>query len=390
MSERKKLIHVISGLSTGGAEMMLYKLLSRSDQYDESVLCLGNNLETDIARKILALGVKIYPFRFSKNLLDIRTISSNISSLMKLKKTVRSIKPDVIHSWMYHGNVASILIRHWAPQAKLIWNVRCSLHDINRETFSIKASIKICRLFSNKPDVIVYNSKTSASQHKYFGFSSNRSLVLPNGFDCELFLPNTRLREKARKQYQLDNETLVIGVVARYHAMKGHRVCLEAVKIIREKGVNFRLFLIGAGLDKENEKLVELISQYQLEEQVTLLGEQSQIENFTRMFDVLISSSIWGEAFSNSIGEAMASAVPCVVTDVGDSAWIVGDTGIIVPPGDAGALAEGIIKLTSLPADARERLGIKARGRVVSQYSLQKVAQLYNDLYNKLTEKDVN
>lgn len=380
MTGKKTVVHVIAGLNTGGAEMMLYKLLSRSGRYDESVLCLGNNLDTPIARKILALGVKISVCGFSKK-------SANAGSVLKLRKAIKSINPDVIHSWMYHGNVASVLCHKWAPRSRLIWNVRHSLHDIKHETFFIKASIKINRFLSQMPDAVVYNSNTSALQHESFGFASNHSVTLPNGFDCELFSPDAALRKETRGQYSVGDETLALGVVARYHEMKGHRVCLEAAGMLKKEGVDFRLFLIGAGLDKENRPLAQLIRAYEVEEQVTLLGEQGHLESFHRMFDVLISSSLWGEAFSNSIGEAMACAVPCVVTDVGDSASIVGDTGIVVVPADAAALAAGIVKLARLPIAERTALGMKARERVTDLYSIQKVAELYDDLYTTLIQK---
>ena len=117
---------------------------------------------------------------------------------------------------------------------------------------------------------------------------------------------------------------------------------------------------------------------------VRLLGPRTDIPAIAAALDVGVLSSAYGEGFPNVVGEAMACGVPCVVTDTGDSAAVVGDSGVVVPPRDPRALAGGVLRLLGLPAAERAALGAVARRRIEEQYSLGAVAARYQTLYRDL------
>jgi len=112
-------------------------------------------------------------------------------------------------------------------------------------------------------------------------------------------------------------------------------------------------------------------------------GERTDVQRLMQAMDVFCLSS-WSEAFPNVLGEAMACGVPCVATDVGDSADIIGDTGIVVPPSDTEALARGLMLMLEKPDEERRALGRAARQRVKEHYSLAAVVEEYARLYEGL------
>lgn len=373
----KKIIHIIPGLGTGGAEMMLYKLLSEKSDFDQSVICLGTNIDTTIARSIQAKGVTIIALGMTKR-------SLSLHPLFELNKIIKKNAPDIIHGWMYHGNLSAILVKLFRPKVKVIWNVRHSLHDIAKESVFIKCSIRLNKLMSFLPDMIIYNSKTSASQHQLFGFCSKKVRVIPNGFDVRLFSPNLQNKMAMRKELGIAKDDIVIGIVARYHAMKGHNISIYAASKLHETINNFRLVLIGKGLDLDNKELLGLIEQYEVTDKVLLLGEKSNLYKYTQMFDIGVSASLWGEGFSNAIGESMACGVPCVVTDVGDSAWIVGGNGEVVPPNNTDAMVGAWQKMIDMDSVEREQLGGEARERMLNNFSIASISEEYLGLYDTL------
>jgi len=374
----KKVLHIITGLTTGGAEMMLYKILSVST-CNGVVVCLGGNESAPIAKKIKGLGVEIY-------FLHMNSISLNIRSLCKLRNILKRESPDVIQGWMYHGNIIALLAGVICRNTAMLWNVRHSLQDIKNEKFFLRHMIRLNALFSNMPDLIIYNSATSAKQHEKFGFNKSKTKVIPNGFDDKLFAPDATNREFIREQYSIKDNVCLLGLVARFHPMKGHAVFIETMKNLVGEQSNIKAMLVGKNLDARNEQLVNLINKYKLSEHILLLGECDNVSVLLPAFDIAVSASLWGEAFSNVIGESMATGVPCVVTDVGDSRWIVGDFGKVVKPGDVNVLANACLELIEMSARERSELGEHARLRIRNSFGIRAITQEYDNLYKTLAQ----
>lgn len=373
-----RVVHVISGLSTGGAEMMLWKLLSRTDRrrFDPVVVSLTSK-RTNIAARIEELGVPVYALKMAPG-------RAPISGLWWLARMLQSTKPDVIQGWMYHGNLASCLGRLSSPRkARLLWNIRHSVHDLKHEKKLTAACIRTGALLSAMPARIIYNSMTSARQHESLGYSISRTVVIPNGFDCARFQPSQSARAAVRQEWNIAQSDIVIGLVGRYHPMKDHANFFKAAGMLLRKHENATFILAGRGVEWTNLELITLINRYGVINRTRLLGERHDIPRLTAGMDIASSSS-YSEAFSNTIGEAMSCGVPCMVTDVGDSRWIVGQTGIVVPPRDAEALAQAWARLMEAGQDARLRLGEEARHRILANFSLDQIGELYDMHYEQL------
>src|SRR5258708_6208084 len=235
--------------------------------------------------------------------------------------------------------------------------------------------------FSRRPSAIIYNSLTSAGQHEALGYSAARRVIIPNGFDCQTLRPDEAARKAVREELRVDQDTVLVGMIARHHRRKDHAGFLRAAGMVARLYAKGRFALAGTGVDREQPALLKLIEEYQLQGRVFLMGERSDIPRLSAALDIACSASAWGEGFSNSIGEAMACAVPAVVTDVGDSAYLVGDTGRVVPPRDPSALAQGFGELIEAGVAKRRQLGEAARKRIELNFSLPAIVRRYEDLY---------
>jgi glycosyltransferase involved in cell wall biosynthesis len=369
-----RVMHVITGLSTGGAETMLLKLLSAaSGSMEHVVVSLGD--EGTIGPRIAALGVPVH-------CLGLRRNAPNPFRALSILPLARRIGPQLIQGWMYHGNLmasmAALALRHKPP---VLWNIRQTVYDLRRERWLTAKFIRLGARLSSRPAAIIYNSQTSATQHESLGYGAEKRVIIPNGFDCQLLRPDEAARKAVRTELGIADDTVLVGLVARYHPMKDHVGFLQAAAMIARSYPQTRFVLAGAGVSSTQPELVKAIQQNELWDCVMLLGERSDIPRLNNAFDIGCSASAWGEGFSNSIGEAMACGVPCAVTDVGDSAYIVADTGLVAPPRAPEALAKAIAGLIEIGRSGRQQLGTKARQRIETEFSLPAIVRRYEGLY---------
>ena len=332
--------------------------------------------EGTYGEKIRELGVPITSIGMKSGV-------PTLLSCNKLLKTVKEAVPDIIQGWMYHGNFAAYFAqRYAASKSHLLWNIRHSLYDLSYEKGTTRFVIKTNRFFSAKPIRILYNSRISRRQHEDFGFSSKRGMVIPNGIDVEKFVPCPEKARLVRTQLAIPDNAFVIGHVARFHPMKDHHLFLRSAAKLAKKYNNIYFLLCGRNVVPENMKLLSAIPQ-SLCQRFIFLGERHDIPELFCAMDCFSSSS-YGEGFPNVVGEAMASGIPCVVTNVGDSAYIVGDAGIVVPPRDSLALAAGLEKIFLMTDDERKQLQKKARARIVERFSLSAIVKQYIDIYESI------
>jgi glycosyltransferase involved in cell wall biosynthesis len=188
--------------------------------------------------------------------------------------------------------------------------------------------------------------------------------------------------ERARVRAELGvDDSILVGLVARFHRLKGHRTFLDAARLIADRCPRCKFLLVGRGCDAANDELRSWISERALGDRVYALGERRDIAAIDNALDVAVCSSI-SESFPNAIGEAMACGVPSTVTDVGDCDYLVGDAGYVVPARNAEALADAILTLTGLQAEGRTELGRRARARVIAEFSVERVVRQYTELYD--------
>ncbi len=370
-----RVLFISTGLATGGAEKQLMQLVGELMRrgVQASVIALRDG---SVAEEIEALGVPVEIVGLS----GVGDLPRALRTMIHVTGTFRS---DVVQGWMYHGNLAASFARRWAaPMAKLAWGVRQSLYDLSREKPITRWVIRASARSSRKAHAIVYNSHTARAQHEALGFAPARARVIDNGFDTERFRPDSAARGAVRAMLGLDVSTPLIGLIARYHPMKGHEVFLQAAALLARRRQDVHFLLVGRDVTPANPALQVQLSAPVLARRVHCLGERSDIPSLTAALDIASSSS-WGEAFPNAVGEAMSCGVPVVATDVGDVRRIVGEAGIVVPVGDAERLAQAWDLLLANP-ERRKTMGEAGRRRVGERYSLAAMATRYLALYEEL------
>ena len=374
---KNRILHIITGLDTGGAERALYNLLAGglADRLDCAVVSLSD--EGTMGAPLRALGVPVH-------VLGMRRGMPGPDAVLRLQRLLRGFRPDAIQGWMYHGNLAATLAARISPgRPALAWNVRHSLYDLDNEKRLTRQVIRANRIFSNRPEASIYNSQLSREQHEGFGFASARGIVIPNGFDLTLLRPEPEIGAAVRREFGFDPQALVVGHVARFHPMKDHAGFLRAAVEVARHSPAARFLLVGREVTPENPALAGIVPPHLLSRFV-FTGERRDVARLMQAMDVVCLSSAWGEAFPNVLGEAMACAMPCVATDVGDSAFILGETGRVVPPLDNAALVRALIGTLEQSPEQRRALGREARQRIKALFSLDTIVSRYAQLYEDL------
>jgi glycosyltransferase involved in cell wall biosynthesis len=243
--------------------------------------------------------------------------------------------------------------------------------------------IRLNALLSRFPARIVYNSAAGARQHESKGFSPRRTVVIPNGFDACIYKPDSGERKRVRRELGIPDGALVVGLVGRFHPVKAHSIFFRAASIVGARFPGVHLVCAGRGVSMENPEVAGMAAGTGLAGRVHLLGERSDTASLNAAFDVAVSASL-SESFPNAVGEAMSCGVPCVVTGVGDSAFLVGDTGIAVEPGNPQELARGLAALLDLAPSKRRAMGMSARQRILESFSVEVMAAVYQKLYESV------
>jgi len=369
-----RIIHLITGLGQGGAEAMLLKLLGATDRakFDPVVVTLMS--AGALKESFRQLDVPVHEVGMPRG-------AVTPGGILRLRTLARELAPRTIQGWMYHGNLAAVLMARFAAEKPdLLWNIRHSVHDLGMEKPLTRLVIRLGARVSDRPRRIIFNSSTSALQHAGLGYPRDKSVVIPNGFDLDLFQPDPRAGARLRGELGLGSETPLVGWVGRMHPHKAPLDFLEAAKRVVAQSPQTRFVLAGSGMTGMDPGLRRFLDVNKLKDRVHLLGPRSDIPGLMGGLDVLCLSSVT-EAFPNVLGEALACGVPCVATDVGDAARIIGTAGRITPPSDPAALAGGLLELLALPPAARRDLGLQGRERIRKHYSLAAVTAAYEDLY---------
>jgi glycosyltransferase involved in cell wall biosynthesis len=373
----------VTELMVGGAENMLWKLLSRIDRtrFTPSIIALSGRAD-GILERFRSINVPC-------ELLGMRPRFWASLRLLTLSRCLTRSRPDVIQGWMYHGNVAATIANLFSRnRAPVLWNVRGTLPNSRENNWRSSFVIRLSGMLSSAPVRVINNSITSAIEHEErLGYPPHSRVLLANGFDTELFRPSREAHATLRQQCGLGADTLLIGLVSREHPMKDHRNFLSAAATLNRTHSHVHFCIVGEKLDARNSRLNALISEAGLSARVHLLGRRDDMERVTAGFDIACSASAYGEGFANVIGEAMSCGVPCAVTDIGDSARIVQETGRIVPPRDPAALAHALQDLIEIGGNARRVLGLQARERIVQHFSLDAIVKQYEELYVRIYDE---
>jgi glycosyltransferase involved in cell wall biosynthesis len=375
---KPSILHIITDLSTGGAEMMLYKLLSYGSKEKHKATVISLTDIGSVGRKIEALGIPV-------KALGMRRGVPNPLALLRLAYWIRQSAPHLIQTWMYHADLVGGLAAKLAGHIPLIWNIRHSdLNPLSNKQSTLWTA-KICAKLSKiLPMRIICCSESSRETHIKLGYDAQKMMMIPNGFDLTTFNPDLSARQSVRQELGISEDTLLIGLFGRFNPQKDHTNFIRAAALLNRGITETHFLLCGDQINWENSTLVDSIKNFGLSRNFHLLGERRDIPRLTAALDIACSSSAFGEGFPNVIGEAMACAVPCVVTNVGDSALIVGNTGRVVPPKEPNALASAWSDWIEKGSEYRKQLGLAARCRIEEHYNLLEIVKKYQNFYEEI------
>jgi len=369
--------HVITDLNVGGAERALASLLTsrRTSDVRWSVISImpGGAFAGALANE----GIPVHT-------LDVRRPAQFAFAIPRLARLIREIRPTILQGWMYHGNLTASIGRLLSRQpTALSWNIRQSIPDLRRERPLTRLMIRAHVPLVRGVDAVVYNAELARAQHEALGIGCADTRIIPNGVDAERFRPRNHARADLFRNLPLDEDSVLVGHVGRFHPVKNHRGLIDAAKTVCEQRSDVHFLLAGTEVTAANPEIARLVARHP---RIHLLGELAGVQNLLAGIDLFCLCSS-AEAMPNVVLEAMACGVPCVSTDVGDCRSVIGDTGIVVPANDTRALVAGLERMLALSPDERHALGVRARSRVLEQGSPEHVASAYRDLYADLAAR---
>ncbi len=355
-----ELLFLIRALNYGGAERQLVELAiglhRRGRKVAVAVFYGGGPLEPELRRE----GVPVYPLNKSGRW-DV------FGFIIRLIQLIRDKRPGLLYSYLEVPNVLAVTIKPVFPRLRTVWGVRSSNMDLSQYDWMARITYGAARRLSRFADTIIVNSKAGEEFAARYGYPQHKMVVIPNGIDTERFRPDPAAREKVRSEWGVGSDELLVGLPGRLDPMKDHTNFLKAAALLSQQRSNVRFVCVGGGPAVYREQLEGTARELCLAPLLRWAGARHDMEAVYNALDVAVSSS-YGEGFPNVVGEAMASGLPCVVTDVGDSGLVVGDTGFVVPPKDPEALAEALARC--LESD-RAELGRRARERILQHFSLE-------------------
>jgi glycosyltransferase involved in cell wall biosynthesis len=362
---------LISTTNVGGGEQDLKKLTSVMNKDCFSNVVVSMTKQGPIAEEIKHNGIPVYSLEMIKGFPDIRGI-------VRLNRIIDQFNPDIIQCWMYHANLLGSFFKR---KRVLGWNILCSDMDFKKYGFVYKDTVLLGRLLSSRlPQFIISNSYAAIKVHEKLGYKPKRWEVIPNGFDTDIFKQDIEARKIIRGEFEIPEDALVICRIARFDPMKDFQTLFSTARLLLEYNPNIYFLVVGRNVGHSNPELMKMISNIPYTSNLHLLGERHDINRILAASDISTSSS-YSEGLPNILGESMACGIPCVVTDVGDSKYLVSDTGMVVPKQNPQALFEGIKKLIDAGPEYRAMLGNAARKRITENFSMEKCVKKYESLY---------
>lgn len=375
------IVHVIVGLNVGGAEFMLKRLIESHQgdtAYRHTVISL-----TDIGKvgqQLQSLGVEVQAL-YMHSVLDIPRV------LWQLVRLIRGSDPVLVQTWMYHADLLGGLAARIAGNRNVIWGIRTT--DVQAAGTRATTMVRLaCACLSRwVPHTIVCAADASRRAHVAVGYDATRMVIVPNGFDLSRLVATAGQSAMLRARYRIAATEIVIGVIGWFNPAKDHKNFVRAAGLVAQQYPHARFLMVGRGLDASNAELACEIAQTGHADRFVLLAERADVPVCLAAMDIFCLSSRT-EGFPNVVGEAMAMGVPCVVTDVGDSAMLIADTGIVVPKEDPIRLARGLGRLLAMGPDSRRRLGQEARERIHAKFTIELARTRFEDIYQRVAGKE--
>jgi glycosyltransferase involved in cell wall biosynthesis len=366
--ESLKVVHIISSLERGGAQGILMKLVIHSDKkkYSHYIISLksGNAYQDIIVENQLEDCIFI---------VDKKRV---LSSLIGLFRFIKEIKPDILHSWMYHADLFTSLLKPFFGSVNIIWSFHHASPMHNKWlSYSIA---KICSYLSYfVPNKIISVSDLAKKEHIAFGYDEKKIQTINNGVDNREFV----FSEKNIKDYSQE-KLLTIGFIGRYHPIKGYDVFIKSAEIISKKYPDLRFIMIGSNMNRNNINLIEMLRRHNLEKVTKLYGEEvKDIRKYYNMMDIYICTS-YSESFSLTLVESAFLGIPSISTDVGIAKDIISESNLVVRIGDNIGIVNSIISVLQFSKKQSEDM-LKANfDKAFKTFTLDRMIEEYQYLYD--------
>lgn len=371
-----KIVHVITSLDDGGAEHTLYKICKYDKKNQHIVISLkGSGKYSPLLKK---LKITVYNINMKKNFFL-------IFKFFLIRKFLINLKPDIVQTWLVHGDFFGGIASRLAGIENVAWNIRYSKLEIGKAKFSTILLTRILAKLSNLiPKLVIVVSKSAYKNCKELGYRHKKLLMIPNGYDLRNHKFKKFHKLNFRKKYNVKKNIPLIGTIARYDPKKDHSNLLKALNIVKLKKIDFECFLVGNNITHKNSVLYDEIKKLKLEKNIKLLGKKNNILEIMKGIDLYIQSSS-SEGFPNVIAESMACKTPCVSTNAGDASFIIGKTGWIVPIKNSKLLSHAIEKALNELKSANWKLRCtQARNRIKSKFSIFQMLEAYNKTWIRL------
>jgi len=374
-----KVLHIITGLNDGGAEAVLYNLIKpKSSTFQHTVISLMD--KGKYGSLLEEAGINVYCLNLSLSRLFL-----NFFLIFKIFNLIKKIKPDVVQTWMIHSDFIGGIFARLAGVKNVVWGVHHTNLIKGKASF---LTILLTKLNSHLskfiPNKVIYCAHKARDCNESIGYPVNKGVVVTNGFDVSQFIPNNQSGHAFRNELNI-SDLFLIGNVGRFYPQKDYKTLLLALKKLKNKSYQkWHCILVGTNLDNDNLELTRLRHELGLKENISLIGQRNDIPAVMNAIDLFVLSSSFGEAFPCVLNEAMACGTPCVTTDVGDSAHIVGNTGWTVPILNPEELAESIIyAMHEKQTDqlAWEDRKSRARTRIVDNFGIEKMIANYEHVW---------
>ncbi len=293
--------------------------------------------------------------------------------LLRTWSWIKRENPDVLHGYLPGANIVAVMMKPLFSNLHVVWGVRASNMLLENYDKLAKLSFKLSVYLSRFTDLVIVNSNSGYDHHLKSGYKEKNMVVVHNGIDINLFKSDPIAGERQRAIWGIDTKLPLVGIVGRLDPMKGHRTFLQTVAKVRARNNSIQFICVGYGSNKYLEELKGYANELGVSEQVRWEDGQTNIESVYNALDVLISTSAFGEGFSNTLAEAMACGVCCIATSVGDAETILSDYGVLVQTGDSTALADGVLKMLEYEESEKNHHRKSSVNHIKNNFSIEKL-----------------
>lgn len=373
-----KILHVINTLAAGGAQSVLAQNLEHWPGAEDRQLVICLTERGPLSARIEAAGVQVVH-------LDVDASRLNPFKFLKLMAAIRSFRPDIVQTWLYHSDLFGGLATRLVSRAPIVWGLHHTLGDVRAvKKVTRRVVRRLARLSKSLPQHIICCADSAFETHVAEGYSARNMSVVYNGVDVERFQPNRAARVEVRDELGLAHDTRLIGMFARFDRQKDFATLAHAASRLAQRHPQVHFVLAGKDVDEHNTRLQGWLKEAGVQACMHLLGLRSDMPRLMAAMDVVTLSAAYGEALPMVLCEALACGVPCVATDVGDSAKVIGEIGRVVPRENPQALAQGWAEILELKNADYEILSRRARDHIVDAFNMTRTAESYHQIYSEL------